>query len=74
MYVRVGNLTPDRYLKMYDIRMMRAMSPLQLIIDPTFLRFVPTYSSRLAVVSQVNVLDLLFPAHGLDLYLFPCRY
>ncbi|XP_060593443.1 PAN2-PAN3 deadenylation complex catalytic subunit PAN2-like [Ruditapes philippinarum] len=56
---RVGNLTPDRYLKMYDLRMMRSMSPLQLIIDPTFLRFVPTYSSRLAVVSQVGQFQVI---------------
>ena len=54
IHFRAGNLTADRYLKMYDIRMMRAMSPMQLVIDPTFLRFVPTYSSRIAVVSQVK--------------------
>lgn len=56
---RHGELTPDRYLKMYDIRMMRALSPLQLIIDPTFLRFVPTYSSKLAVVSQIGQFQVI---------------
>ncbi|KAL4222806.1 poly(A)-specific ribonuclease [Mactra antiquata] len=74
---RVGNLTPDRYLKMYDIRMMRSMSPLQLMIDPTFLRFVPTYSSRLAVVSQVGQFQVVeatgTASYGTHMYHVECH-
>ena len=49
-----GDLTMERFVKVYDFRMMRAVSPLQVHIDPMFLRFVPTYSERICVVSQVR--------------------
>ncbi|XP_058163959.1 PAN2-PAN3 deadenylation complex catalytic subunit PAN2 isoform X9 [Dasypus novemcinctus] len=38
--------------KVYDLRMMRAITPLQVHVDPAFLRFIPTYTSRLAIISQ----------------------
>ncbi|KAK3589026.1 hypothetical protein CHS0354_007971 [Potamilus streckersoni] len=56
---RHGTLTADRYLMVYDLRMMRAMTPIQVIIEPTFLRFVHTYCPKLAVVSQVGQFQLI---------------
>ncbi|XP_075708229.1 PAN2-PAN3 deadenylation complex catalytic subunit PAN2 isoform X2 [Rhinoderma darwinii] len=49
---RMNVLACDRFLKVYDLRMMRAITPLQVHIDPLFLRFVPTYTARLAIISQ----------------------
>ncbi|XP_075055645.1 PAN2-PAN3 deadenylation complex catalytic subunit PAN2 isoform X2 [Mixophyes fleayi] len=49
---RMNVMACDRFLKVYDLRMMRAITPLQVHIDPLFLRFVPTYTSRLAIISQ----------------------
>ncbi|KAM8975802.1 PAN2-PAN3 deadenylation complex catalytic subunit PAN2 isoform 2-T2 [Pelodytes ibericus] len=49
---RMNVLTCDRFLKVFDLRMMRAITPLQVHVDPLFLRFVPTYTSRLAIISQ----------------------
>lgn len=39
----------------YDLRMMRAVTPLQVHVDPLFLRFIPTYTSRLAIISQTGI-------------------
>jgi PAB-dependent poly(A)-specific ribonuclease subunit 2 len=52
----MGNLTIDRFLMLYDLRYMKATSPMQMTLDPMFLRFVPTYSDRICVVSQVSCL------------------
>ncbi|NP_001086001.1 poly(A) specific ribonuclease subunit PAN2 S homeolog [Xenopus laevis] len=49
---RMNVLACDRFLKVYDLRMMRAITPLQVHVDPLFLRFIPTYTSRLAIISQ----------------------
>lgn len=49
---RMNVLASDRFLKVYDLRMMRAITPLQVHVDPLFLRFVPTYTSRLAIISE----------------------
>ena len=54
VYYRHGNWAIDRFLMTYDLRMMRAMSPIPMQIDPMFLRFMPTYSNRICVVSQVS--------------------
>lgn len=51
---RRAGLACDRFLKVYDLRVMRAITPLQVHVDPAFLRFVPTYTSRLAIVSQTG--------------------
>lgn len=51
---RMNNLVADRLLMVYDMRVMRAMAPIQVSIDSTFLRFVPALSNHLIVVSQVR--------------------
>ncbi|KAK0133884.1 PAN2-PAN3 deadenylation complex catalytic subunit PAN2 [Merluccius polli] len=48
----INGLACDRFLMVYDLRMMRAVTPLQVHVDPLFLRFIPTYTSRLAIISQ----------------------
>ena len=52
---RMGNLAPDRYLMVYDLRFIRAMAPIKVVVDPTFLRFIPAYTNKLCVVSQVCI-------------------
>ncbi|XP_064408535.1 PAN2-PAN3 deadenylation complex catalytic subunit PAN2 isoform X2 [Latimeria chalumnae] len=51
---RMNGLACDRFLMVYDLRMMRSITPLQVHIDPLFLRFIPTYTSRLAIISQTG--------------------
>lgn len=50
----LNGLACDRFLMVYDLRMMRAVTPLQVHVDPYFLRFIPTYTSRLAIISQTG--------------------
>ncbi|KAL3831819.1 hypothetical protein ACJMK2_023521 [Sinanodonta woodiana] len=68
--VRNGQMSPDRYLMAYDMRMMRPMIPIHVTLDPTFLRFVPTYSSRLAVVSQIGQFQVIEASANLPMYLY----
>lgn len=56
---RHRNLTVDRFLKVYDLRMMRAIAPIQTVTDPLYLRFMPSVNSRLAVVSALGQIQLL---------------
>lgn len=51
----LNGLSCDRFLMVYDLRMMRAVTPLQVHVDPLFLRFIPTYTSRLAIISQTGM-------------------
>ncbi|XP_031421713.1 PAN2-PAN3 deadenylation complex catalytic subunit PAN2 isoform X2 [Clupea harengus] len=48
----LNGLACDRFLMVFDLRMMRAITPLQVHVDPLFLRFIPTYTARLLITSQ----------------------
>jgi PAB-dependent poly(A)-specific ribonuclease subunit 2 len=49
---RTGNLCVDRFLMIYDLRMLRALSPIQLHIEPCFLHYLPMCSNVIAIGSQ----------------------
>lgn len=51
---RQNTMTVDRFLMVYDMRVMRAMAPIQVVIDPMFLRFIHIYNNKLMVVSQAG--------------------
>lgn len=53
------SLAPDRLLMVYDMRVMRAMAPIQVSMDPTFLRFIPTIPNHIVVVSQLGSFQLV---------------
>ena len=55
---RTGNLCVDRFLMVYDLRMLRSLSPVQLLIEPCFLHYLPMCSSVLAVGSQAGCFQL----------------
>jgi len=56
---RMNSLTPDRLLRVYDMRVMRAMNPIQVTLDPTFLRFVPSIPNNIVVVSQMGSFQMV---------------
>ncbi|XP_051913927.1 PAN2-PAN3 deadenylation complex catalytic subunit PAN2 isoform X1 [Hippocampus zosterae] len=58
----LNGLACDRFLMVYDLRMMRAVTPLQVHVDPLFLRFIPTYTSRLAIISQTGQCQFCEPS------------
>ncbi len=52
----LNGLSCDQFLMVCDLRMMRAITPMQVHVDPLFLRFIPTYTSRLAIISQTGMM------------------
>ncbi|XP_065561129.1 PAN2-PAN3 deadenylation complex catalytic subunit PAN2-like [Artemia franciscana] len=54
--VRSGAMVPDRFLTVYDLRMNRKMSPVPLSLEPFLLKFMPAFSSRLALLSTMGQL------------------
>lgn len=51
--------TADAFLMVYDIRMMRSVTPIQMMFPPFLLRFMTAYTSRLCVVSQTGQFQLV---------------
>jgi PAB-dependent poly(A)-specific ribonuclease subunit 2 len=52
----------NRFVQIYDLRMMKAAAPLQPKFDPRFLRFIPTFTSRLLIFSTTGDLVIVEPS------------
>ena len=49
----MGALHVDRFLMVYDLRAMRALAPMQVNLEPMFIRCIPALS-KICMVSQVR--------------------
>ena len=71
---RHGNMQAvDRFLMVYDLRILRATSPIQCMVEPCQLRFLPSdHNNRIVVLSsagQVQLVDTLDVDHNnLDVF------
>lgn len=57
-----GALSCDCFLLMYDVRALKPLTPIVTRCEPLLLRFLPSVSSRLAVVTahgRVQLVDTL---------------
>lgn len=57
--IRLGAMELDQFLVVHDLRMMRSVSSIPMIIEPFLLRFMTSYSSRIAVVSTIGQCQLV---------------
>ncbi|VDB99948.1 unnamed protein product [Peniophora sp. CBMAI 1063] len=63
--LRQGRPVPDQLVKLYDLRTMRALAPLQFAMGPAFISLLPRRSNSLVVSSNqghVNIFDTSNPA------------
>ncbi|XP_041478319.1 PAN2-PAN3 deadenylation complex catalytic subunit PAN2-like isoform X1 [Lytechinus variegatus] len=58
---RLGTLSVDRFLMVFDLRTMRPMAPLHVPIEPIFLRCMATYSNRIIILDQSGQFQILDP-------------
>lgn len=56
---RLGSMELDQFLLVHDLRMMRSILSIPMIIEPFLLRFMTSYSSRIAVVSTIGQCQLV---------------
>ena len=57
---RQGTLQCDRMLTVHDLRMLRSpIAPIQVLIEPYLLRFLPQEYNRLAVISAMGQIQLV---------------
>ena len=64
----MGNEIEDPLLMVYDMRMMKLGLPVRCALPPYLLRFVPNFSSVLAVVTSGglwNTIDIMHPETAL---------
>ena len=49
----------DRLLTVFDIRILRPVSPIPVLIDPMMLKFLPACESMFSVISPLGEMQIL---------------